>query len=151
MAGAVFGDVAVSHFVAGGAFGEIWIDCRSAKSCNNQYKMRCRGGKGKLCERTGSGLQFHGWIMVGNRPHIVHDTSTVFGKFFLDLGRVMLVAPRIVNDISKVAGINHACVMLRGRDSIWRHWRVSAAAPPLTRVSRKTLHHPKVQTSSATI
>ena len=66
MAGAVFGDLGASLFVAGAVFGEIWVDSRSAKCCNFQYKMRCRGGKSKLCERTGSVLQFHGRIMFGS-------------------------------------------------------------------------------------
>ena len=66
VAGAAFGDVGMSLFVAGTLFGEIWVDSRSAKCCNFQYKMRCRGGKSKLCERTGSVLQFHGRIMVGS-------------------------------------------------------------------------------------
>ena len=95
MAGAAFGDVAVSLFVAGAVFGEICVDSRSAKCCNFQYRMRCRGGKSKLRERTGSVLQFHGRIMVGpwsdhgwigfgswsNRPRALNDASTVFGKF----------------------------------------------------------------------
>ena len=55
MAVEVFGDLGVSLFVAGAVFGEIWVDSRSAKCCNFQYKMRC-------CERTGSVLQFHGRI-----------------------------------------------------------------------------------------
>ena len=62
---AFFGDLGASLFVAGAVFGEIWVDSRSAKCCNFQYKMRCRAGKSKLCERTGSVLQFHGRIMVG--------------------------------------------------------------------------------------
>ena len=66
MAGAVFGDLGVSLFVAGTVFGEIWVDSRSAKCCNFQYKRRRRGGKSKLCERTGSVLQFHGRITVGS-------------------------------------------------------------------------------------
>ena len=73
MAGAAFGDVAVSLFVAGAVFGEICVDSRSAKCCNFQYRMRCRGGKSKLRERTGSVLQImvgswsdHGRIMVGS-------------------------------------------------------------------------------------
>ena len=66
VAGTAFGDVAVSLFVAGAVFGEIWIDSRSAKCCIFQYKMRCRGGKSKLCERTGSVLQFHARIVVGS-------------------------------------------------------------------------------------
>ena len=39
MAGAVFGDLGVSLFVAGAVFGEIWVDSRSAKCCNFQYKI----------------------------------------------------------------------------------------------------------------
>ena len=39
MAGAVFGEVEVSLFVAGAVFGEIWNDSRSAKCCIFQYKM----------------------------------------------------------------------------------------------------------------
>ena len=84
VAGAVFGDLGVSVFVAGAVFGEIWVDSRSAKCCNFQYKMRCRGGESKLCERTGSVLQFHGRIMFGscsNRPRIGNDASTVFCNF----------------------------------------------------------------------
>ena len=38
MAGAVFGEVEVSFFVAGAVFGEIWNDSRSAKCCIFQYK-----------------------------------------------------------------------------------------------------------------
>ena len=66
VAGAVFGDLGALLFLAGAVFGEIWVDSRSAKCRNFQYKMRCRGGKSKLCERTGSVLQFHGRIMVGS-------------------------------------------------------------------------------------
>ena len=39
VAGAVFGEVQVSVFVAGAVFGEIWNDSRSAKCCIFQYKM----------------------------------------------------------------------------------------------------------------
>ena len=84
MAGAVFGDLAVSFFVADAVFGEIWVDSRSATRCNFQYKMRCRGGNSKLRERTGSVFQFHGRIMFGswsNRPRIGNDASTVFANF----------------------------------------------------------------------
>ena len=66
VAGAVFGDLGASLFVADAVFGEIWVDSRSAKCCNFQYKMPCRGGRSKLCERTGSVLQFHGRIMFGS-------------------------------------------------------------------------------------
>ena len=68
-AGAAFGDLGVSLFVAGAVFGEIWVDSRSTKGCNVHYKMRCRGGKSKLCERTGSVLQIHGRIMLESVAH----------------------------------------------------------------------------------
>ena len=71
VAGSVFGDVAVSLFVAGAVFGQIWVDSRSAKCCNFQYKMRCGGGNSKLCERTGSVLQFHGRIMLESAAHCI--------------------------------------------------------------------------------
>ena len=48
MAGAVFGEVQVSLFVAGAAFGEIWNDSRSAKCCIFQYKMLAVGVKSNL-------------------------------------------------------------------------------------------------------
>ena len=54
MAGAAFGDVGVSLFVAGAVFGEIWVDSRSVKCCNFQYKMRLRSATGKLGERAGA-------------------------------------------------------------------------------------------------
>ena len=102
VAGAVFGDLGVSVFVAGAVFGEIWVDSRSAKCCNFQYKMRCRGGKSKLCERTGSVLQFHGRIMFGscsNRPRIGNDASTVFCNFFLDFGVRFCVAGAVFGEV----------------------------------------------------
>ena len=68
MAGAIFGDVAVSlswqaqylvalqrrFFVAGAVFGEIWIGSRSVKRFNFQYKMRLRSAKSNLGERAGA-------------------------------------------------------------------------------------------------
>ena len=51
MAGAAFGDLGVSLFVAGAVFGEIWVDSRSAKCCNFQSKMRLRSAKSNLGER----------------------------------------------------------------------------------------------------
>ena len=102
VAGAVFGDLGVSFLVAGAVFGEIWVDSRSAKCCNFQYKMRCRGGKSKLCERTGSVLQVHGRIMVGswsNRPHIVNNASTAFGQFLFDFGVLFCVAGAVFGEV----------------------------------------------------
>ena len=54
VAGAAFGDLGVSLFVAGAVFGEIWVDSRSAKCCNFQYKMRLRSAKSILGERAGA-------------------------------------------------------------------------------------------------
>ena len=54
VAGAAFGDLGVSLFVAGAVFGEIWVDSRSAKCCNFQYKMRLRSAKSNLGERAGA-------------------------------------------------------------------------------------------------
>ena len=56
MAGAVFGEVQVSLFVAGAIFGEIWNDSRSAKCCIFQYKMLVVGVKGNLGCEAGCGL-----------------------------------------------------------------------------------------------
>ena len=56
MAGAVFGEVEVSLFVAGTVCGEIWNDSRSAKCCIFQYKMLAVGVKSNLGCEAGCGL-----------------------------------------------------------------------------------------------
>ena len=88
MAGAVFGEVQVSLFVAGAVFGEIWNDSRSAKCCIFQYKMLVVGVKGNLGCEAGCGLKVsfsdHSRIMPGSfsdRPRIGNDVSSVFSKF----------------------------------------------------------------------
>ena len=98
MAGAVFGEVEVSLFVAGAVFGEvqvslfvageIWNDSRSAKCCNFQYKMLVVGVKSNLGCEAGCGLTVswsdHARIMLGSwsdRPRIGNDVSSVFSKF----------------------------------------------------------------------
>ena len=87
MAGAVFGEVEVSLFVAGAVFGEIWNDSRSAKCCIFQYNMLVVG-ESNLGREAGCGLTVswsdHARIMVGSwsdRPRIGNDVSSVFGKF----------------------------------------------------------------------
>ena len=55
MAGAVFGEVRVSLFVAGAVFGEIWNDSRSAKCCIFHYKMLVVGVKSNLGCEAGCG------------------------------------------------------------------------------------------------
>ena len=70
MAGAVFGEVQVSLFVAGAVFGEIWNDSRSAKCCIFQYKMLVVGVKSNLGCEAGCGLTVswsdHSRIMLGS-------------------------------------------------------------------------------------
>ena len=66
VAGAVFGDLRVSLFVAGVVFGEMWVDSRSAKCCNFQYKMRLRSAKSNLGELAGARWRVHARIMFGS-------------------------------------------------------------------------------------
>ena len=112
MAGAVFGEVAVSLFVAGTIFHEIWNDSRSTKCCIFQYKMLVVSAKSNLGCEAGCGLtpwRFHGRIMLGSfsdRSRIVNDGSSVFTKFLTFL-----------------------TVMFRGRRSIWRGWTMTRVAP----------------------
>ena len=99
MAGAVFGEVEVSLFVAGAVFGEIWNDSRSAKCCIFQYKMLVVGVKSNLGCEAGCGVTVscsdparimlgscsdHARILLGScsdRPRIGNDVSAVFEKF----------------------------------------------------------------------
>ena len=52
--GAVFGEVGVSLFVAGAAFGDILGDSRNAKRCIFPYKMRLQDGTSKVSEAAGA-------------------------------------------------------------------------------------------------
>ena len=88
MAGAVFGEVEVSLFVAGAVFGEIWNDSWSAKCCIFQYKMLVVGVKSNLGCEAGCGVTVswsdHSRIILGScldRPRIGNDVSAVFEKF----------------------------------------------------------------------
>ena len=88
MAGAVFGEVEVSLFVAGAVFGEIWNDSRSAKCCIFQYKMLVVGVKSNLGCEAGCGVTVswsdhsrNGLGSFSDRPRIGNDVSAVFEKF----------------------------------------------------------------------
>ena len=88
MAGAVFGEVEVSLFVAGTVFGEIWNDSRSAKCCIFRYKMLLGGARSNLGCEAGCGLTVswsdhsrNGLGSFSDRPRIVNDVSSVFSKF----------------------------------------------------------------------
>ena len=84
VAGAVFGEVQVSLFVAGAVFGEIWNDSRSARCCLFQYKMVVVVVKSNLGCEAGCGLTVS----------------------FSDPARIMVGScsdrSRIVNDVSAV-------------------------------------------------
>ena len=73
VAGTVFGEVQASLFVAGAAFGEIWNDSRSAKCCIFQYKMLVLGVKSNLGCEAGCGLTVswpdHGRNGLGSAAH----------------------------------------------------------------------------------
>ena len=95
VAGAALGDVGVSLFVAGTVFGEIWIDSRSAKCCNFQYKMRLQSAKSNLGE----------WVLESSA--IVNDASIVFGESLLDFGVHFCVAGAVFGEVGG------RCLLLR--------------------------------------
>ena len=65
MAGAVFGEVGVSVFMAGAAFREILGDSRSAKCCIFPHKMRLQDGTSTVSEAAGARCRFDGRIILG--------------------------------------------------------------------------------------
>ena len=80
VAGAAFGEVHVSLFVAGAACGEIWNDSRSGKHCNFQKKLLLESAKSSLCGAAGCGLRFLGRIMV-ERSRIGRALEMTFQLF----------------------------------------------------------------------
>ena len=108
MAGAVFGEVEVSLFVAGAAFGEIWNDSRSAKCCIFQYKMLVVGVKSNLGCEAGCGvtvsLSDHSRILLGScsdRPRIGNDVAAVFEKFLRNFGASFCVAGAVFGEFGQ--------------------------------------------------
>ena len=85
MAGAVFGDVELSLFVAGAVFGEIWNDSRSAKCCIFQYKVtsvaRRVADDGFMVGSSSDPARII-LGMVSDRSRIVIDVSSVLEKCF---------------------------------------------------------------------
>ena len=85
MAGAVFGAVHSSLFIAGAIFGEIWNDSRSAKFFIFPYITRVASAKSNLCCRAGCGLtgsrSDHGRIMLGSAAHCTSRCSRLPKKF----------------------------------------------------------------------
>ena len=58
VAGAAFGDLGVSLFMAGTVFGETWVDSRSATCSIFQYKMRSEAEKGSSASGRGQFCNF---------------------------------------------------------------------------------------------
>ena len=104
MAGTVFGEVQVSLFVAGAAFGEIWNDSRSAKCCIFQYKMLVVGMKSNLGCEAGCGLTVscsdHARNGLGS-PRIVNDVSSVLDKFLGNFGESFCVAGAVFGEFGQ--------------------------------------------------
>ena len=136
VAGAVLGEGQVSLFVAGAAPGEGLNVRLGAKRCILQEKMLLGTSKSNLTCEAGCGLRFcgrimvgygriwsdYGRIMVGSVPHwkwrfscspqisarcwvvVLRGRRSIWWVW-----RVTLVAPRIVNEVSYVTRMNHAC------------------------------------------
>ena len=68
VAGAAFGEVHVLLFVAGAAFGEFWNDSRSGKRCNFQQNLLLASVRSSLCGAAGCGLRLWslGRIILGS-------------------------------------------------------------------------------------
>ena len=105
MAGALFGEVEVSLFVAGAVFGEIWNDSRSTKCCIFQYKMLVVGVKSNLGCEAGCGLTVSfsdpARVLLGScsdRSRIGNDVSAVFEKFVGNFGESFCVAGAVFGE-----------------------------------------------------
>ena len=120
VAGAVFGEVGLSLFVAGAAFGDILGDSRSAKCCIFQYKIVSKIGRVRSPKRRVRDDDFilGSW---SDYPRIVFILAEAIQGFCAEIlnselrgrrstwwvWRVTLLAPRIGNDVSYVTRINH--------------------------------------------
>ena len=120
VAGAVFGEVGLSLFVAGAAFGDILGDSRSAKCCIFQYKIVSKIGRVRSPKRRVRDDDFilGSW---SDYPRIVFILAEAIQGFCAEIlnselrgrrstwwvWRVTLLAPRIGNDVSHVTRINH--------------------------------------------
>ena len=120
LAGAVFGEVGVSLFVAGAAFGDILGDSRNAKCCIFQYKIvfkigRVRSPKRRVrdailwsdCVRNVVESSFY-WRKQFTEFLLKSCTYRFRGRRSIWWGwRLIMLVPRIVNDVSCVTRINH--------------------------------------------
>ena len=90
MAGAVFGEVQLSLFVVGAAFGEVRNDSRGRELLFFRYKMLVAR------RRVFSRIMLGSW---SDRPRIVNDVSAVFEKFRGNFGESFFVAGAISGDV----------------------------------------------------
>ena len=141
VAGAVFGEVGLSLFVAGAAFGDILGDSRSANCCIFPYKMRLQGRTSKVSEAAGARWRFHGRIMVGlssNRLYIGGSNSESFrcnlelkdfvaGAVFAEVGGWHCLLCALEMKFHMRRGSNMRFI-LRGRRSICWGWRLTLLA-----------------------
>ena len=91
VAGAIFGDVAVSLFVAGAAFGDVGARHAvifNTKCVSEARKLTSRTGG---CEMTGS-FSDHG-------PQCINDISSVFSRLLLDFGVLFCVAGAVFGEV----------------------------------------------------
>ena len=142
VAGAVFGEVGVSLFVAGAAFGDILGDSRSAKCCIFPYKMRLQDRTSKVSEAAGARWRFYLRIMLGlssNRLYIGGSNSESFrcnlelkdfvaGAVFAEVGgwHCLLCALEMKFHMRRRSIMRF---ILRGRRSICWGWRLTLLAP----------------------
>ena len=142
VAGAVFGEVGVSLFVAGAAFGDILGDSRSAKCCMFPYKMRLQDRTSKVSEAAGARWRFYLRIMLGlssNRLYIGGSNSESFrcnlelkdfvaGAVFAEVGgwHCLLCALEMKFHMRRRSNMRF---ILRGRRSICWGWRLTLLAP----------------------
>ena len=103
LAGAVFGEVQVSLFVAGAALREIWNDSWSAKCCIFQLLVAC--AKSNLCCEAGCGVTVlcsdHSPIMLGSVPHGKNDVSVVLEKFLGNVRESFFVAGAVFGEVGQ--------------------------------------------------
>ena len=83
MAGAVFGEVGVSLFVAGAAFGEILGDSRSEKCCIFQYKSVSKMGQVRSPKRRVRDDDFM-FGLCSDYPRNVVESSFYWRKQFTE-------------------------------------------------------------------
>ena len=142
VAGAVFGEVGVSLFVAGAAFRAILGDSRSAKCCIFPYKMRLQDGTSKVSEAAGARWRFYPRIILGMSSNRLSIGGSNSESFQCNLELKDFVAGAVFGEVRGWHCLLRALEMtfhmwrgsimrfiLRGRRSIWWTCRLTFVAP----------------------